>query len=77
MARQLSDDRIALVRRNNDGHIETLEFSFRREGKVDVVADGKVQGSSWTDDALKMAQGFVMGKPMKFASRQFDSYTVV
>jgi hypothetical protein len=70
------DGRIVLVRAL-DGRKECLEFAYQRPGKVDVLIDGKRQGSMWTDDAFKVVRAFTRGQDMTFKKqKRFADYTV-
>lgn len=72
------DARIVLTR-NHNGKQETLEFSYRSPGRVDVYLNGVRQGKMWTDEALKVAQVFNKDMPFKFKKeeRTSNSYTIV
>jgi hypothetical protein len=74
--REISEGRLQMIRLNSAGKQERLEFSFRREGKVDIILNGQVLGPAWTDAAMKMAKRFAVGGEMKTKAVKYSSYTV-
>ena len=82
----LGDERIAISRKGQYGNDETLEFAFRREGKVtvflngkavDVVVDGKKRPASmWNGLAIDTAKDFAAGRNLSFETTRFKHYTV-
>lgn len=76
LAKDLGPDRVAISRLNSMGVKESLEFSFRRPGKVDVVLNGKVVGNLWNDDAMKAAELFAQGRGFAMQRKKAEVYVV-
>ncbi len=72
----LGVQRIVVSRKAEDGKVETLEFAFRREGKVNVFLNGQEQGSMWNGKAIDVAKKFAMGKTPSFVTKTYREYTV-
>lgn len=69
--------RVGLSRFNDKAAKETLEFAYRRPGKVDVIINGKKIGNVWNDDAVKIAEKFVQHKDIRLSKEKSVSYTVM
>ena len=72
-------ERMVITRLNNINEEETLEISYRRQGKVDITLttkNGVTEKSLWNDDANHLATSFAAGKSIRFESKRYDQYTV-
>ena len=72
-------ERMVIVRFNKNNEEETLEISYRRQGKVDITLttkNGVTEKSLWNDDANHLATSFADGKSIRFESKRYDDYTV-
>lgn len=58
------------------GLTETIEFAYKRDGKVTIIQDGKKVGSMWTDDALAVAERFISGKNFQLKRKPTAEYVV-
>lgn len=68
--------RIALVRVNPGGARESLEFSYKRPGKVDVVLNDRVVGNLWNDDAMRAAELFARGQEFTMKRKEPELHVV-
>jgi hypothetical protein len=72
-------ERMVITRLNKNNEEETLEISYRRQGKVDITLttkNGVTEKSLWNDDANHLATSFAAGKSIRFESKRYDEYTV-
>lgn len=76
LAPDLGAHRIALVRVNGTGARESLEFSYKRPGKVDVVLNGRVVGNLWNDDAMRAAELFAQGRGFTMTRKEPELHVV-
>lgn len=78
-AGRITDSRCVLTRKIPGQEPETLEYSFKQSGKVDVYHNGKLIGNLYHDDALKLAtERFFTGKKigLKPRTEQFQRFVV-
>ena len=71
-----SAERTIIYRQRPDKSWETLELSWRRPGKVDVIKNGVVLGNLYNDDALKGALRFINGLPVNLTKKDYPSDTL-
>lgn len=76
LVKGLGDQRIVISRKGQYGNDETLEFAFRREGKVTVFLNGKEMGGMWNGLAVNAAKKFAAGEEPQFKKARFEEYTV-
>jgi hypothetical protein len=76
IAPDLGSHRIALVRVSPGGARESLEFSYKRPGKVDVVLNGRVVGNLWNDDAMRAAELFARGQEFTMKRKEPELHVV-
>jgi hypothetical protein len=58
------------------GARESLEFSYKRPGKVDVVLNGRVVGNLWNDDAMRAAELFARGQEFTMKRKEPELHVV-
>ena len=73
---QPSSERTIIHRQRADKTWESLELSWRRTGKVDVILNGSVIGNLYNDDALKGALGFIKGHNINLTPKKYPPDTV-
>ena len=71
-----SAERTIIYRQRPNKSWESLELSWRRPGKVDVIKNGVVLGSLYNDDALKGALGFINGLNVHLTKKDYPSDTL-
>ena len=73
---QPSSERTIIHRQRADKTWESLELSWRRTGKVDVILNGSVIGNLYNDDALKGAAAFIKGSPVSLKQKKYPPDTL-
>lgn len=73
---QPSSERTIIHRQRADKTWESLELSWRRTGKVDVILNGSVIGNLYNDDALKGAAAFIKGSPVSLSPKKYPPDTL-